>query len=78
MSRMDILRKRLSGMDADELREHIKQIRKDRKISKAPAAKKKAAVRKTATQKDKAGKLLDSISQTERDEILAALAELDK
>lgn len=70
MPRLEDLRKELSSLDPDELRERLRRIRQDRKISKVSTKVKKAVV------KDKV-KSTNALKNLSADELEALIKELD-
>jgi len=73
MSRLDSIRKNLLNMDPEELREHVRQIRRDRRITKEKPAAKVAKRVTGAKAKDALTKLMDSLTPEQREKILREL-----
>lgn len=74
MSRLDAVRKNITEMSEDELREHIRQIRADRKITKGSVTVKKTKAVRSDKAKGKVKSALDGMSQAQ---MMALLAELE-
>jgi len=74
MSHLDKLRKDIKNMTLDELRDHVRQIRGDRRVTKERSSEKKVRVRRSNSAKGKAGKALDKMSP---DQLAALLRELE-
>lgn len=74
MSRLSELRKPLQDMTAEELREHIRHIRSDRRLTKTRPAVKQARARSSGKSKDKVDKALGGLS---KDQLEALLRELE-
>lgn len=73
MSRLDVLKKNMLDMSPDELREHVKDIRRSRKIQKErPASIKKRKVQE-GKQKDSMIKALGKLSKAELDALLGGI-----
>jgi hypothetical protein len=77
MSRLDGLRKNITEMSIEELREHIRHIRADRKISKAKVTVKKAKAVRSDKAKSKVGSALNKLSADELKALVAAMEGLD-
>jgi hypothetical protein len=74
MSHLDKLRKSIENMSLDELREHVRQMRGDRRVSKEPRREKKATARRSNSAKGKTSKAIDKMTP---DQLAALLAELE-
>lgn len=72
--RLSTLKKSITDMNLEELREHVRQIRADRKITKVRAADKK--VRAKASDKAK-GTAKKAIAKMGADELEALIRELE-
>jgi hypothetical protein len=70
MTRLDAIRQNLLDMDPDQLREHIRKIRADRKIRKEPSAVKKTKAKAQSKTNDKVLKALKGLSE---EQIMALL-----
>ena len=74
MSHLDRLRKSIEDMTLDELREHVRQIRADRRISKAgPRKEVKIRIKRGDTSKTKAKKALDKMTPEQMEALLREL-----
>lgn len=74
MNRLDAVRKNITEMSEEELREHIRQIRIDRKITKGSVTVRKTKAVRSDRAKGKVKSALDAMSQAQ---MLALLAELE-
>jgi len=70
MNRLDQLRPSILDMDIETLREHVRRIRADRKLTKERPAKKRAAARTTDKNKSAMMKLLDGMTPEEIEALL--------
>ena len=73
MGRLDGLRKNVIDMTPEELREQIRYIRKDRRITKEKKSEKKARVKTSTAAKGKASKVLKGMSPEQLERLLAEL-----
>jgi hypothetical protein len=74
MGHLDRLRKSIESMTLEELREHVRQVRADRRISKAgPRKEAKTRVRRSDTSKTKAKKALDKMTPEQMEALLREL-----
>jgi len=74
MSHLDRLRKSIEDMTLDELREHVRQIRADRRISKVgPRKEAKIRIKRGDTSKTKAKKALDKMTPEQMEALLREL-----
>lgn len=73
MPKLDDVKKNLLDMSPDELREKIREIRADRRISKEPKKVQKTKVRQQDSAKTRMNKLLEKLSPEERREFLEAM-----
>ena len=74
MSHLDKLRKSIEHMSLDELREHVRTMRGDRRVSKERRGEKKVKARRSSGAKDKTSKALDKMTP---EQMAALLAELE-
>ena len=72
MTRLDALVQSLTNMTDDELLAKIREVRKDRKISKQ-AVKTRSTATARVKKKENVISLLDSLSKEERDRLLKGL-----
>ena len=77
MSRLDKLRKSLLEMQPDELREHVRRIRMERRIVKERPATKVAKRKESNKTKDKLAKLLGEMTPEQRAKLLGELEHSD-
>jgi len=75
MNRLFDLRKNMLDMDPDELREHVRNIRKERRIVKDKPATKAKKVRASAKSKDKVSSALSKMSAAEIEALMKELGE---
>lgn len=77
MSRLDKLRKSILEMQPDELREHVRRIRMERRIVRERPATKVAKRKEGTRAKDQLAKLLSNMSPEQRAKLLKDLGHDD-
>lgn len=75
--RLSQLRKNLEDMSLDELREHVRRIREDRKITKVPRGEKKVRAKRSDKAKTTTAKALAKMSPEELNILLRELGDED-
>jgi ribosomal protein L29 len=73
MGRLDDIRKDITQMSLDELREHVRHLRADRKITKVTRGIKKTKARNSASSKTKVSKALDQMTPEQLEALLAEM-----